>query len=195
MHIIMRRFPGAAHLAEEGAEKVRTTLFPLLQSHQGWMGYFGLPTEQGDILTCTMYSDAAAAQQLSQKTVAWVRENMSKLPTPEVFTGEVGAHMALEGREQGLYCIVRQAENAPPPSGTPFGEKTMNSVKDQPGLKGIYYMRSVDDPVRVASIICCETRDQAMSVHEATVAFVQRSWPQVTVRVVASGEVILFAMP
>ncbi|MGK7870960.1 hypothetical protein [Falsiroseomonas sp. E2-1-a20] len=195
MHIILRRFPGAAPLADEGIKKVKATLIPMLQSHKGWRGYVAFPTEQGDILTCTMYRDLASAQELAEQAVAWVKENMSKLPAPEVFTGTVGAHRALDGETQNLYCVVRKADNAPSSNSQPLGENMLNSAKGMPGLAGAYIARSTDDPTKAASIWFCDSREHAMAVHESTVGYMKGHSPDVTTRLVASGEAAILAMP
>ncbi|MGK7871619.1 hypothetical protein [Falsiroseomonas sp. E2-1-a20] len=193
MHIIMRRFPGAAHLAEEGARKTREFLIPILQKHPGWKGFVGFESEQGDVWACTMYSDASAARELAERAAAWRQENMSEFPPPENFLGEVGAHMTLKsGGQDDLYCMVRKAEGAPASSPEPIGEKILNAAKSLPGLKGAYIMRSTDDPTKAASLWLCDSREHAMTVHEETMGV---HIPGVKTRLVGAGKAVILALP
>jgi hypothetical protein len=197
MHMIVRRFPGAAHLAEEGKAKTQATLVPMLQSHQGFKGYAAFESEQGHICTCTIYEDAEAAEQSAAQVRAWVQDNMSKLPTPEVYSGTVGAHRPLKARGAGqsLYCFIRLAENVSAATTQPLGQPVLDSVRDMPGFEGAYLMRTTADPTKAIAVWFCASRESAMDLHETTMQRHREQNPGTQLRLVATGEVPILAFP
>ncbi|MGK7870963.1 hypothetical protein [Falsiroseomonas sp. E2-1-a20] len=183
-------------MINEAIPKATATLIPMLKSHVGFEGYIALPTEQGDICVCSMYSDASAATRSYEQVRSWVMENMSHLPTPDVFPGTVGAHVSVEAQGIGrkLYCMIRRTENVPSPRDRPLGEGVLGSAMDMPGFMGAYILRSTDDPKKGASIWFCDTREHAMAVHETTMQYLKEHNSEVTTRLVASGEAVVLEL-
>ena len=118
MHVILRRFAGAAAQAEEATRRAQQGLVPLLKKQQGFLGYAALASEQGDFVTFSIYEDAAAARRASEEVRGWARE-CGVLPqtSTETFRGAVWRHALVEpksgGADQSLYCMIRETENAP----------------------------------------------------------------------------------
>ena len=202
MHVILRRYAGAADRMGEAAPRVQAGLVPLLKSHQGFHGYAAFASERGDIISCSVHGDAAAAARSHERVRGWVRANLKGIipdAPPEVFSGPVGPHAVVApqsgGPDQSLYCFVRQSENLPPAEAMrPVVEAMLAAVHKAPGFRGAYFMRSEDDPTRGASILFCDTREHAAAVHEATLAIMRQNQPHVIVRVAGSGKTSVLAM-
>jgi hypothetical protein len=202
MHVILRRYAGAADRVEEAARRVQAGLVPLLKSHRGFHRYAAFASERGDIISCSVYGDAAAAARSHEQVRGWVQANLKDIlpdAPPEGFSGPVGPHAIVSpqsgGPDQSLYCFVRKSENLPPAeSMRPIIEAMLAAVQKAPGFRGGYFLRSADDPTRGASVLFCDTREHAAAVHEATLAIMRKNQPHVMVRVAGSGTTSVLAM-
>jgi hypothetical protein len=202
MHAILRRYAGAAARMGEAAPRVQAGLVPLLKSHRGFHGYAAFASERGDIISCSVHGDAAAAARSHERVRGWARADLKGIipdAPPEVFSGPVGPHAVVApqsgGPDQSLHCFVRQSENLPPAEAMrPVVEAMLAAVHKAPGFRGAYFLRSEDDPTRGASILFCDTREHAAAVHEATLAIMRQNQPHVIVRVAGSGKTSVLAM-
>ncbi len=61
MHIILRRYAGAADRAAGAVQRAQAGLVPLLKAHRSFHGYAPFPSGQGDIASCSVCEDAADA--------------------------------------------------------------------------------------------------------------------------------------
>jgi hypothetical protein len=100
----------------EGPAGVR----PDAEGQPGFQGYAAFASEQGDIIACTIWESAAAAANSRDDVRGWVRRNLPGFMEPtERFSGPVGPHAIVSpqsgGPGQSLHCMVRKAENLPPP--------------------------------------------------------------------------------
>jgi hypothetical protein len=202
MHLILRRYAGAAHRAAEAAQRAQAGLVPLLKAHQGFHGYVAFGSEQGDIVSCSIYADAAAAVRSADQVRGWVQGNLKGImpdaPT-ETFSGTVGMHAMVApqsgGPAQSLYCLVRKSEGVPTDGSQRRNvEEMLAAAQKSPGFRGAYFARSDDDPTRGAFVLFCDTQESAAAVHEATMAISHRNQPDIALRVVASGKTAVLAM-
>ena len=200
MHVIITRYAGMAGKIGEAAPKVQQGFVPMLKGQPGFQGYAAFASEQGDIVSCSIWESAAAAADSRDDVRGWVRRNLAGFMEPtERFTGTVGQHALASpqsgGQGQSLYCLIRKAENLP-------AEAVQRAVRDEmlaavqkvPGFRGAYWLRSEDDPTRGASILFCDTREHAVAAHEAALAVMREHQPNVAVRVAASGQTSVLAM-
>jgi len=200
MYMNISRYMGAAGKIAEAAPKVQQGFVPMLKGQQGFLGYAALATEQGEIVSLHIWDNADALAHARPKIRDWVRGNLPEFEEPtERFHGEVGQHALAApqsgGQGQSLYCLIRKAENLP-------AEAMQRAVRDEmlaaaqkaPGFRGVYYIRSGDNPSLGASVLFCDTREHAASVHEMTAAMMKKQQPSVTVRVAASGQTSVLAM-
>jgi heme-degrading monooxygenase HmoA len=200
MYINITRFAGAAGKIEEAAPKVQQGFVPMLKGQPGFHGYAAFASEQGDIVSCTIWESAAAAANSREDVRGWVRRNLPGFGEPtERFSGDVGQHALAApqsgGPGQSLHCMVRKAENLPPSEvQRPVVEEMIAAVRKVSGFRGAYWLRSGDDPSRGASVLFCDTREHAAAAHEAALAVLREHQPNVAVRVAASGTTSVLAM-
>ncbi|MBL6457220.1 hypothetical protein JMJ55_17935 [Belnapia sp. T6] len=200
MHIMISRYAGAARMTAEAAPKAQQGLVPLLRGQHGFLGYAALGSEQGDIVSVSFWESATAAASCRDKIREWVMANLSGLSEPtERFMGDVGPHaMAAPqsgGPAQSLYCMVRKAENLPSTSiQRPVVEEMLARTQKVPGFRGAYWLRSMDDPTRGASVLLFDTHEHAYAAHEEALAILRKHQPDVAVRVAASGQTAVLAM-
>jgi heme-degrading monooxygenase HmoA len=200
MYINITRYAGAAGKIEEAAPKVQQGFVPMLKGQPGLHGYAAFASEQGDIVSCTIWESAAAAANSREDVRGWVRRNLPGFEEPtERFSGPVGPHAIVSpqsgGPGQSLHCMVRKAENLPPSEvQRPVVEEMLAAVRKVPGFRGAYWLRSEDDPTRGASVLFCDTREHAAAAHEAALAVLREHQPNVAVRVAASGTTSVLAM-
>ena len=76
MYINITRFAGAAGKIEEAAPKVQQGFVPMLKGQPGFHGYAAFASEQGDIVSCTIWESAAAAANSREDVRGWVRRNL-----------------------------------------------------------------------------------------------------------------------
>jgi heme-degrading monooxygenase HmoA len=204
MYISIARYAGMAGSIGEAAPKVQQGLVPLLKGQPGFHGYATFATDQGDVVALTIWESAEALTKSREKIHSWVADNLTAVgigigePT-ERFHGEVGQHALASpqsgGQGQSLYCLIRKAENLP-------AEAMQRAVRDEmlaaaqkaPGFRGVYYIRSGDNPSLGASVLFCDTREHASAVHETTAAIMKKQQPNVAIRVAASGTTAVLAM-
>ena len=200
MHITLSRYAGAAGKVGEAAPKVQQGLVPLLKGCGGFLGYAALASEQGDVVSCTIWESAAAAAGSRGKIRGWVRGNLKGFEEPtERFSGTVGMHSVVSpqsgGLGQSLHCLVRKSEGVPTDGSQRQNvEEMLAAARTSPGFRGAYFARSDDDPSRGAAILFCDTQEHAAAVHEATMAISRRNRPDIAVRVAASGKTAVLAM-
>ncbi len=200
MYINIARYAGAAGKIGEAAPKVQQGFVPMLKGQPGFQGYAAFASEQGDIVACAIWESAAAAANSRDDVRGWVRRNLPGFMEPtERFSGPVGPHAIAApqsgGPDQSLHCMVRRAENLPPPEvQRPVVEEMLAAVRKVPGFRGAYWLRSEDDPTRGASVLFCDTREHAVAAHEAALAVMREHQPNVAVRVAASGQTSVLAM-
>ena len=200
MYISIARYAGAAGKMAEAAPKAQQGFVPLLKGQDGFLGYANLASEQGDIVAIGIWENAEALTNSREKIRSWVSANMPDLgETTERFNGEVGQHALAApqsgGQGQSLYCLIRKAENLPAEAMQRAArDEMLAAAQKAPGFRGVYYVRSADDPTRGASILFCDTREHATAVHEMTAAIMKKQQPNVTIRVAASGTTAVLAM-
>src|SRR5215213_1545767 len=189
MHVTITRYAGIAGKIGEVTPKVQQGFVPMLKGQPGFQGYAAFASEQGDIIACTMWESAEAAANSRDAVRGWVRRNLPGFNEPTGrFSGDAGQHAFAApqggGQDQPLYCMVRRLENLPGGDAmVPVVEEMIAAVRKVPGFRGAYFLRSGDDPTRGASILFCDTRENAAAVHEATLAIMRQNQPHVIVRV------------
>jgi heme-degrading monooxygenase HmoA len=200
MHVTLSRYAGAAGRIGEAAPKVQQSFVPMLKAQKGFDGYAAFASEQGDIVAITIWENAEALTNSRDSIRAWVQNNLQGFDEPtERFHGEVGLHAIVApqsgGPDQSLYCMVRKAENLPSNDiNRPITEALLATIQKTPGFRGVYFVRSNDDPTRGASILFCDTRENATAAHEASLAIMRERRPETSVRVAASGKTAILAM-
>lgn len=200
MHVILRRYAGAASHLEEAARRVRQGLVPMLRGHGGFLGYAAFASEQGDLVSCSIYEDAAAADRSHGEVRGWAQANLAPVlggAAPEVSSGDVMEHALAEpqsgGAGQSLHCMVRRYEGVPPEGEIrPLVGEVLAALRRGEGFRGAYVVRDPRDAGRLTSVLFCDTREHAERLfREVTQAAMP---PGMTQAVLASGQTAVLAM-
>ncbi|WP_043343609.1 antibiotic biosynthesis monooxygenase family protein [Belnapia moabensis] len=199
MYITIARYAGAAGRIAEATPKAEQGLIPLLKGMPGFLGYAALGSEQGDIVSVTLWQNAEAMMNSREPVRDWVSSNLEGLDLPtERFHGPVGTHAMIEpqgGEEQSLYCLIRKAQGLAAKELQDEARNAMlEAAQKAPGFRGMYYVRTADDPSLGVSALFCDTREHAAAIHEETTALSLEKQPHVTLTVMASGQTAALVM-
>jgi heme-degrading monooxygenase HmoA len=179
MHIMISRYAGAAGMTAEATPKAQQGLIPILKGQPGFHGYAAFGSEQGEIVSVSIWESGTAAADARPKIGEWVSGNLAGLNQPtERFIGDVGPHAMAAPQSgepaQSLYCMVRKAENLPSTTvQRPVVEEMVAATKKAPGFRSAYWLRSADDQARGASILFFDSREHAWAAHRPP-------WPSCT---------------
>jgi hypothetical protein len=71
-------------------KKVTEQLVPMLRQQPGFQGYCAFASGQGDVISVSMFRDAASAEAANAQVRSWVQANLLDLlpDPPEVLTGK-----------------------------------------------------------------------------------------------------------
>jgi hypothetical protein len=200
MRITVRCYTGVVNQLEEAARRVQGGLVPMLRGHRGFLGYAAFGSEQGDLVSCSIYKDAAAADRSYDEVRGWVQTNLAPLLSdrqPQVFSGEVMDHAMASpqsgGQHQSLYCMVREYEGVPAEEEfRPVIKETLAALQKGAGFRGVYVVRNPQAPSRLMSVLFCESGASADRLfNEITQVALP---PSMTQKVVASGQTSVLTM-
>ena len=93
MFLIIRKYSGATSV-DEAIKRVEEGLAPHLGTTQGFVAYYAIKYEDGDIGSVTVYDSKENAEASAVDAIKWVKTNLSDiLPNdPTIFRGEVVVH-------------------------------------------------------------------------------------------------------
>ena len=103
MHVTIRKYAGKGALIDRLVPPVRDGLVPLLKSAPGFKGYCAFPSEDGHVVSVTVFDDRGTATRANEQVREWVVSNLKDLVAdpPEVFAGEALLHDASKLRGGG----------------------------------------------------------------------------------------------
>jgi hypothetical protein len=90
MFLTIRKYSGATSV-DEAISRVEEGLVPYLRSTSGFVAYYAIKYEDGDIGSVSVYDTQDNAEASGAGAVDWVRTNLGDLlpNEPKVFRGEV----------------------------------------------------------------------------------------------------------
>ncbi len=90
MYLSIRKFSGATS-RDEVFKRVEEGLVPQLQEFSGFITYYAVDFEDGDLGAVSVYETKEDAEKATAKGLSWVRENMAEfLPNePTILRGAV----------------------------------------------------------------------------------------------------------
>ena len=90
MFLTIRKYSGATSI-DEAIKRVEEGLAPHLSSTTGFVAYYAIKYEDGDIGSVTVYDSRENAEASAADAFNWVKTNLSELlpNEPTVFRGEV----------------------------------------------------------------------------------------------------------
>lgn len=93
MYLTIRKYSGVTSV-DEAVGRVEVGLLPYLRTTAGFVAYYAVKYEDGDIGSVTVYDTQANAEASGAGAMDWVRLNMHDLlpNEPTVYRGEVALH-------------------------------------------------------------------------------------------------------
>ena len=114
MYVTLRKYADRGGLMVRLAPQMREGLVPLLRQAPGFSRYSALASEDGHIVSVSVFADRTSADAANSKVRQWVATNLrDALPDPpEVLAGEVRRNIPAQGQGggEGLYVVIRQYE-------------------------------------------------------------------------------------
>ena len=144
MYVTVRKYVGKGGLLDRLAPQVRDGLVPLLRHAPGFRGYCALASEDGHIVSVSVFGDQPSADVANDRARQWVAANLrDALPDPpEVLAGEVRRDIPAQsqGGGEGLYVVIRQYEGVQSAERLTAlaDEHVVPVIRQRPGLRGHY---------------------------------------------------------
>jgi heme-degrading monooxygenase HmoA len=93
MYATVRKYSGPAEFGEELVKR-QDEVRRLIEGIPGFQAYYLLRTDEGGVLTVSVYDDRAGADESVRQAAEWIRATVPDLGVspPEITTGEVGIH-------------------------------------------------------------------------------------------------------
>ena len=93
MFLSIRKYSGATS-RDEVVKRVEEGLLPQLKEYPGFLAYYAVEFEDGDIGGISVYSTKENADDATLKATTWVRDNLLEfLPNePQILRGDVLIH-------------------------------------------------------------------------------------------------------
>jgi hypothetical protein len=94
MHASIRRYKVESKSMGEVFRQANDGFVPTISKVPGFVGYYGLDTGNGELVTISLFKDQAGTKESERAAAEWVSKNVSHLiqTPPQITTGEVGMH-------------------------------------------------------------------------------------------------------
>jgi hypothetical protein len=177
MYVTVRKYAGKGGLLDRLAPQVRDGLVPLLRHAPGFRGYCALASEDGHIVSVSVFGDQPSADVANNRARQWVAANLrDALPDPpEVLAGEVRRDIPAQGQGggEGLYVVIRQYEGVQSAERLTAlaDEHVVPVIRQRPGLRGHYVFFAGGQ--RVVALSMFDTRDNAIRASDEVVGIMR----------------------
>ena len=198
MHVTVRRYAGKGALIDKLVPPVRDGLVPLLKRAPGFKVYCGFASEDGHVVTVSVFDDRSSADAANEQARGWVASNLRDLVSdpPEVIAGEVLLHdlSKLRGGAE-MFATVRVYDGVRPKEEAVriTREHAMPVVTGAPGFRGYYALLDEREASRAMSVSLFDTREHAMAAQEKAVAAMRDQRIAPNPPSVLAGRVVLAA--
>jgi hypothetical protein len=177
MYVTIRRYAGKGGLLDRLAPQVRDGLVPLLKQAAGFRSYCALASEDGHIVSVSVFDDQSSAEAANDRVRQWVAANLKDaLPDPpEVVAGEVRREVSPQGQGggEGSYVVVRQYEGVQSAErlAALADEHVVPVIRQTPGLRGHHAFFAGGQ--RVVAVSMFDTRDNAIRASDRVVGIMR----------------------
>jgi hypothetical protein len=177
MYVTVRKYAGKGGLLDRLAPQVRDGLVPLLRHAPGFRGYCALASEDGHIVSVSVFGDQPSADVANDRARQWVAANLrDALPDPpEVLAGEVRRDIPAQGQGggEGLYVVIRQYEGVQSAERLTAlaDEHVVPVIRQRPGLRRHYVFFAGRQ--RVVALSMFDTRDNAIRASDEVVGIMR----------------------
>jgi heme-degrading monooxygenase HmoA len=176
VYVTIRKYAGKGGVIDRLVPPVRDGLVPLLKRAPGFRGYCAFASEDGHVVSVSVFDDREAAVRATDQVREWVVSSLRDLlpDPPEVLAGEALLHKEAEvqGDGPGMFAAVRAWEGVGPKDEVlPLvREHVFPVITGAPGFRGYYTFLDERDPGRGVSASLFDTREHAMAAQERVVA-------------------------
>ena len=199
MYVTVRKYAGKGGLLDRLAPQVRDGLVPLLRHAPGFRGYCALASEDGHIVSVSLFGDQPSADAANDRARQWVAANLrDALPDPpEVLAGEVRRDIPAQGQGGGerLYVVIRQYDGVQSAERLTAlaDEHVVPVIRQRPGLRGHYVFFAGRQ--RVVALSMFDTRDNAIRASDEVVGIMRERAKDITPNPprVTSGKAVVAA--
>ncbi|MCO6415860.1 hypothetical protein JYK14_06680 [Siccirubricoccus sp. KC 17139] len=172
MHVTVRKYADKAPLIDGLVPSVRDGFVPLLRRTPGFKGYVAFGSEDGHVVSVTIFHDAKSAMRADDRVREGVVSSLRDLlpNPPEVMTGEALLHEVSKVQRDsgpGMFATVRLFEGIGPREEVlPLArEHVFLTIKGAPGFRGYYAFLDEADSSRGVSASLFDTREHAMEAN------------------------------
>jgi hypothetical protein len=177
VHVTIRKYADKAAPIGGLVPSVRDGYVPLLRRAPGFRGYCAVASEDGHVVSLTVFDDrrtAARADDRLREAVASSLRDLLPNP-PEEMAGEALLHEVAKvrrGGEPGMFATVRVFEGVGPREKVvPLArEHVFLTITGAPGFRGYYALLDERDASRGASASLFDTREHAMEANARVVS-------------------------
>ena len=94
MYAAIRRYKIKPGSANEITQRGQEGFVPLISGMPGFVAYYGVFTENNEIVTVSIFEDQAGEEESTRQAAEWVKQNIAEFieGLPEVTTGSVDWH-------------------------------------------------------------------------------------------------------
>jgi hypothetical protein len=199
MYVTVRKYAGKGALVDKLVPPVRDGFVPLVKRASGFKGYWGFASEDGHVVTVSVFDGRSSADAANEQARGWVASNLRDLVSdpPEVIAGEVLLHdlSKLRGGGAEMFATVRVYDGVRPKEEAVriTREHAMPVVTAAPGFRGYYALLDERDASRALSVSLFDTREHAMAAQEKAVAAMRDQRIAPNPPSVLAGRVVLAA--
>ena len=175
MHVTVRKYAGKGALIDRLVPPVRDGLVPLLKRAPGFKGYCAFASEDGHIVSVSVFDDGEAATRANEQARGWVASNLGDLlpNLPEVLAGEALLHEVskLRSGDADLFATVRVYEGVGPQEEVlPWvREHVFLTITGASGFRGYYAFLDGRDASLGVSASLFDTREHAMEANQRAI--------------------------
>jgi hypothetical protein len=176
VHVTIRKYADKGALIGGLVPPVLDGFVPLLRRTAGFKGYCAFASEDGHVVSVTIFDDRLSARRADDRVREWVVSNLRDLlpNPPEVTQGEALLHDVSKLQSGGgdMFATVRVYEGVLPKEEAVriTREHAVPLVTGAPGFRGFYAMLDERDASRAVSVSLYDTREHAMAAQERIVA-------------------------
>ena len=176
MYVTIRKYADKGALIEGLVPPVCDSFVPLLRRASGFKGYCAFASEDGHVVSVTIFDDRPTTMRAEDWVHEWVVSNLRDLlpNPPEVTQGEALLHDVSKLQSGGgdMFATVRVYDGVLPKEEAVriTREHALPLVTGAPGFRGFYAMLDERDASRAVSVSLYDTREHAMAAQERIVA-------------------------
>ena len=199
MYVTIRKYADKGALIEGLVPLVREGFVPLLRRASGFKGYCAFASEDGHVVSVTIFDDRLSALRADDRVREWVVSNLRDLlpNPPEVTEGEALLHDVSKLQSGGgdMFATVRVYDGVLPKEEAVriTREHALPLVTGAPGFRGFYAMLDERDASRAVSVSLYDTREHAMAAQERIVATMRDKRFAPNPPIVMAGQVAIVA--